>query len=70
MRARLLTRGTCLVAAIGAVVALAGCDTNYYGDRGTTRSTTTTTETPTPPPTAAYPGETTTTTTEQQTIRH
>jgi hypothetical protein len=40
-----------LIAAVAAITALAGCDTNYYGDSG--RSTTTTTTTAPPPPAAA-----------------
>jgi hypothetical protein len=47
-----------LIAAVAAVTALAGCDTNYYGDSG--KGTTTTTTYSAPPPPAA-----TTTTTVQ-----
>lgn len=45
------------LAVLGALVVLAGCDTNYYGSSGTTaRETTTTTSTtaaPPPPPVSA-----------------
>jgi hypothetical protein len=37
-----------LIAAVAALVTIAGCDTNYYGDSGKS-STTTTTTAPVPP---------------------
>jgi hypothetical protein len=48
-------RGAGLAVAIGTLAAVAGCDTNYYGDSGTQRTTTTTTTAPAPlpPPTAS-----------------
>jgi hypothetical protein len=39
-----------VLAVLGALVAMAGCDTNYYGSSGATRETTTTTTAAPPPP--------------------
>ncbi len=69
MRAR--TRGTSLAVALIAIAALAGCDTNYYGDSGKAQTTTSTTTTePAAPPVMAPgydTGATSTTTTQQRT---
>ena len=46
MRKRFWANGAGLVLALGALAAVAGCDTNYYGDSGTSRTTTTTTTAP------------------------
>lgn len=45
MRNGFWVKGAGLAVAIGALAAVAGCDTAYYGDSGTTSSTTTTTTT-------------------------
>jgi hypothetical protein len=42
-----------LFAAVAALTALAGCDTNYYGDSGRSTTTTTTTAVPVPPAAAS-----------------
>jgi hypothetical protein len=60
MRKGFWAKGASLVAAIGTAAALAGCDTNYYGDSGTSRTTTTTTSAPAP-----LPPQSTSTTTVQ-----
>jgi hypothetical protein len=46
MRKRFWANGAGLVVALGTLAAVAGCDTNYYGDSGTSRTTTTTTAAP------------------------
>jgi len=55
MRKGFWVKGAGLAVALGTLAAVAGCDTNYYGDSGTTTSrTTTTTTAPAPlPPTAS-----------------
>jgi len=56
MRKGFWVKGAGLAVAIGTLAAVAGCDTNYYGDSGAQRSTTTTTTTapaPLPPPSAS-----------------
>jgi hypothetical protein len=60
MRKGFWAKAASLVAAIGTAAALAGCDTNYYGDSGTSRTTTTTTSAPAP-----LPPQSTSTTTVQ-----
>ncbi|MBV8169047.1 MAG: hypothetical protein JO021_19795 [Alphaproteobacteria bacterium] len=42
-----------LIAAVATITALAGCDTNYYGDSGRPATTTTTTYSAPPPPAAS-----------------
>lgn len=42
-----------LIAAVATITALAGCDTNYYGDSGKPATTSTTTTYTAPPPPAA-----------------
>lgn len=46
MRKRFWANGAGLVVALGTLAAVAGCDTNYYGDSGASRTTTTTTAAP------------------------
>jgi hypothetical protein len=58
MRTIVWTKGAGLGVALAALAAIAGCDTNYYGDSGASRSTTTVTTAPAPLP----PSATTTTT--------
>jgi hypothetical protein len=55
MRKGFWAKGAGLAVAIGTLAAVAGCDTNYYGDSGAQRTTTTTTTAPAPlpPPTAS-----------------
>lgn len=48
MRKRFWANGAGLIVAFGTLAAVAGCDTNYYGDSGASRTTTTTTSAPPP----------------------
>ena len=69
MRPAWTKTGLAFAVASGAMIALAGCDTNYYGSGETSRSTTTTTTAAPPPPassttttvTPGYDGSSTTT---------
>jgi hypothetical protein len=61
MRKGFWVKGAGLAVAIGALAAVAGCDTSYYGDSGTTTTsrTTTTTTAPAPMPPSASSSSTT-----------
>jgi len=49
MRKDFWVKGAGLAVALGTLAAIAGCDTNSYGDSGAQSSTTTTTTTAVPP---------------------
>ena len=55
----IVMKAACLTAVLAALAAVAGCDTNYYGDSGAHRTTTVTTAP------APVPPQSTTTTTVQ-----
>jgi hypothetical protein len=68
MRTSLFAKAAGVAFALGTIAAVAGCDTNYYGDSGRSTTTTTTTAVPPPPATSStttvtpnYDGSVTTT---------
>ena len=72
MHITVATKPIRVLAVLGALVVLAGCDTNYYGSSGATRETTTTTTAAPPPPvssTTVAPNPDGSVTTTQRTYR-
>lgn len=73
MRTAFLANAAGVAVALGTLIALTGCDTNYYGADGRRETTTTTTTAPPPPAasstTTVTPGSDGSVTTTERTYR-